>query len=150
MVFGRLSLKKNKSKNKFPKNVVYLWGSNSSKNFLRFLIIIIIILGLQLAAASFQLSRYVLDVYDCSDMSEDCEAWFEEIGFDTWLITGERFNGTNHQWIMIDTGLIMIEFESTCLMPISPRLTNNYDKLWISEGWIVDGNIVEDAVFKEW
>jgi hypothetical protein len=126
-------------------------GESSQRDkFVKILVITLFILLVQLTATVAQVSRYEVDEYDCSDMSEDCEEFFEELGFSTRLVTGIRDNGTNHQWCLVDVFGIQIEFESTTLMPVSPRWANRYDRFLISDGYVIDGEKVEEATYVEW
>ena len=124
------------------------YGTSSRKR-IKLLGIIILILTLQLIITTYQVIRYEENVYDCSDMSEDCEEIFESIGLRTWMVLGERYNGSSHVWLMIETPIVCIPFESTCLAPVSPRIFNSYDNLKISEGCISNGQPVE-LVYKDW
>ena len=122
--------------------------SPTPKSF-RLLGVVLIILISQLTITTYQLVRYEVDVYDCSDMSKDCEAFFESIGWNTWMILGERDNGSNHVWLIVDTPLFPIEFESTCLIPISPRVMTDYDNLCISDGFLKNDKEINN-VYNDW
>lgn len=59
---------------------------------LQFLKIVIIICGVFIAVnapSAYQMSRYEADVYDCSDMTEDCYDFFTSLGFNVSQVHGE-------------------------------------------------------------
>lgn len=129
-------------------------SSQKSKTFsiyVKILICFSLLSCTRVTVTAYQLSTYEIGVYDCSDMSKDCEAFFENLGFDTYLIVGTRINGTRHQWIVVDTGLFSFEFECTVLMPVSPSLFNDYDNLLISDGHIINGEQTkEEPTYIDW
>ena len=71
---------------------------------------------------------YVLDTYDCSNMSDDQADFFESIGFTVYKKSG-YYNDTDigHSWIEIDVFGVRVPWESTFLLPVSPAWVKNYD-----------------------
>jgi hypothetical protein len=115
------------------------------------LVFVFVFLVLQISLSTYQHSRYFVDVYDCSDMSEDCEQFFESFGFDTKLMRGESKNsGTWHEWVVIDFFGIPVYFESTLLTIASKfEYHTTYKDIDISDGYFVNGEYVEDWIWED-
>ena len=128
----------------------YLQTIRKNRN-IKIFVIIFFILCCQLTASLFQYSRYVVDVYDCSDMADDCEEFFEGLGFETWRVRGYKHGEPNsHVWLLVEIGAVTIPFETTALAPVSPEVFNHYDDFWLSPGWIRNGEKFEDLEYEDW
>ena len=98
-------------------------------------VVISIIVLIPMSLTLFQTSRYVEDVYDCSDMSLDCGKFFTSIGIKTRYVYGWRYINIStidkhfHIWLNLDFGLFKLPFESTVLLFISPTIVNNYNEI---------------------
>ena len=86
---------------------------------------------------------YVLSKHDCSDMSQEVEAYVEtQLGLDCYFVYGHRndCNGTvagAHIWTLIKINNKFYEFDSTCLtfVPMSKK----YMVDDVQQGFYVDG-----------
>ena len=95
-------------------------------------LIISILITVRFGATYYQQSRYVRGVYDCTDMSKDCEEFFESIGIRTQVLYG--FNGGGHCWLRLHTIFGVYEFESTQLTFMN--VSENWYNIVVTEGWI--------------
>lgn len=115
------------------------------------ILFVIFLCAFQIIISVYQSSRYIVNVYDCSDMSEDCEQLFESFGFDTKLMRGESKNsGTWHEWVVIDFFGIPVYFESTLLTIASKfEYHTTYKDIDISDGYFVNGEYEEDWIWED-
>ena len=115
------------------KNVIRLYN---------FATIILIIVLLQLSLTTFQYLRYIEDVYDCSDMSQDCEKFFTSIGIKTRYVHGWYYDNSTdcgksfHVWLELDFGLFKLPFESTYLVFISPTINRDYNEITVTDNYV--------------
>ena len=113
---------------------------NKRKNtrFQNFLLFIAVALFIQAGLSMFQQARYERGVYDCDDMSKDCEYFFEILGINTEVRWGREYGAkTGHCWIALDTVFGWIEFETTNLQFAS--ISDRYDILYHDSGWVHNG-----------
>ena len=98
--------------------------------------IIIIICAIQASLTLYQASRYVRHVYDCTDMSKDCEEFFEYLGIRTQVIYGDKLPDelVGHCWLRLHTNIGEFEFESTQLRFMN--VSENWNNIKVTEGWI--------------
>jgi len=110
------------------------------------LIIIAILLVIQIELISYQGQKYIVDVYDCSDMSKDCEERFESIGLSTMCVCGEnKYKNSSHMWLLVDFGLFTANFESTKLMFLPESFyESQYKNIKYSDGYIIDGECTDE------
>ena len=101
-------------------------------------LVVLVLCLIWVLVSQYQDSRYVVDVYDCSDMSKDCEQVFERLGFHTQIAHGVQRDGNGnitvyHCWLIVHIRGYLVEFESTSLYfgPVSP----DYEVRQIVEGW---------------
>ena len=116
-----------------------------------FVLLLASLLMFQVSATYYQKGRYVKDKYDCSDMSEDCEAFFEGIGINTRFVSGEcKDRPAAHMWLLLDFGIVNINFESTRLHPMPwVYYKNTYENFDISDGYYENGNKNERITWSE-
>lgn len=91
-------------------------------------------------------NRYIPEIYDCDNMAKDCEAFFESIGIDTYVIFGYKANYTEgHAWLILnfdsDTSM---EFECT-RFKFKENL-KNYDFWYKTQGWIKGNETYDNCV----
>jgi len=97
------------------------------------ILIALIIIITQILISYYQISRYVEDVYDCSDMSIDCATFFNFIGIKTRYVYGWYYDNTSeygksfHIWLELDFGFFKLPFESVGLIFISPTVFRDYN-----------------------
>ena len=91
------------------------------------------------------MDRYERGIYDCSDMSVDCERWFESIGLDTKFVCGDnKQNDRSHMWLRFYIFGLPIDFESTILLP-SPfsYYDERYENITFCDGFYKNGTYNE-------
>ena len=104
-------------------------------------IILSVLILLQVSISIFQYSRYVKHVYDCSDMSQDCEKIFTSIGIKSYYVYGWYYDNTTecgksfHVWLELDFGLFKLPFESTLLIFLSPTIIRDYEEIKIADSY---------------
>ena len=129
------------------------WDSNPTPVKSKKLTIIMIILMIVLIKAGVslaQVQRYQVDKYDCTEMSRDCEIFFEKnLNIHTYMFIGEDENNDRHRWIVLDFGLFSIPYESTLLLVWQPMFRFN-SEVKISEGVLVDGEIIDTPTFEDY
>ncbi len=67
-------------------------GRWAKRNKMKMLVVFLVLDLIYLVPASislYQMSRYEVDVYDCSDMTKDCYAFFSNLGFNVTQMHGE-------------------------------------------------------------
>ena len=113
--------------------------------------VLLILVSTQFVLGLYQHNRYVMDVYDCSDMSIDCEEYFENIGLETKLVTGDKKDANSrHMWLIVDFGLFETAFESTKSMFVPKSYYDYmYENLEVSDGYFVDGHFDDDLIWDE-
>jgi len=67
-----------------------------------------------------QHSRYVADVYDCSNMSCDFHEFLKVLGIKSYFGYGIYNKTTGHVWVIIDLRFAKIPFETTIFFPVNP------------------------------
>lgn len=79
--------------------------------------IVVSLLIIQGSASICQYSRYVEDVYDCSDMSEDIYKELKDIGVDCKVVgvITDRDNNIGHSYLIVNVFGLEIPFESVFL-----------------------------------
>ncbi len=89
---------------------------------------------------------YVPNLYDCDDMSKDCEEFFENIGINTYVYVGHNNNSvSSHCWLELELDDQLYEFECTSFR--FKHIKRDYDN-WIKlEGWI-NGSEVYEHLFQ--
>ena len=106
--------------------------------FEKTMLFIIIVLIAQASLSTIQQMRYKRGVYDCDDMSKDCEAFFEGIGINTEVRWGHRPGArAGHCWIALETPFGWLEFETTNLQFAS--ISEHYPMVYSDDGWIHNG-----------
>jgi len=81
-------------------------------------------------------NQYIPGVHDCSEMSVECEEWFETRGYRCLLVYGGNDDAA-HIWNKVLVNGIWWEFESTCLN--FQVMSNKYEIHYIQEGFYKDG-----------
>ena len=110
----------------------------------------IILITFQATVSLIHRSRYRFtensdDNYCCTQMSRDCELFFETVGIHTTVASGVRYDYKHminmtikkssgelihfsvpseqdaHEWIILHFGQLSIPYESTWLLPVDPR-----------------------------
>jgi hypothetical protein len=117
-------------------------GTKKIKKALKiFLIIDFLFLASQLPSI-YQMSRYEVDVYDCSDMTKDCYAFFSALGFNVSQMHGEPDGSdpddylveqgqkylVGHRWLRFHFWFGDYDFECTTLQ--FRDVANDWDIVW--------------------
>ena len=110
-------------------------------------LIIITAILIQTSLSLYQIYRYKVDVYDCSDMSVDCAEYFNSLGIKTRYVQAWCYDNSTdcgksfHVWLELDFGLFKLPFESTTLLFLSPTVYTDYDGIKTSDSYC--GNLSE-------
>jgi len=65
--------------------------------------------------SEYQKDRYVKDVFDCSDMTKECEIIFHKMGLETKRMYGNNTD-KSHVWLAVNISGNWLEFETTLFM----------------------------------
>jgi len=105
--------------------------------FISICLVLLIFLAFYKSLNEYQHSRYKKDVYDCTEMTQDCEFFFEGL-LGIHCLNGIGYNPGKfdcHQWLVLDIGGIWLEWESTGLY--FKDISSNYEVVKYNEGFIL-------------
>jgi len=85
------------------------------------------------ALTEHQIESYILDVWDCSNMSETCYDFFTELGINTSIYVGWSEGKETHCWLGLNLSGKEYEFESTLFK--FKDISSKYEYVYKLDKW---------------